>query len=60
MSGTTRKLIFGETRLDIDSRLTLAQAKELAQNVVSGIADAEGHQDADGNYVFTKRAGRKG
>jgi hypothetical protein len=36
------------------------EAKELAQNLLPGIADAEGHEDADGNYVFTKRAGRKG
>ncbi len=59
MSGT-RKLIFGESRLDVDARLTLAQAKDLAKDILPGIADAEGTEDAQGNFVFTKRAGRKG
>lgn len=56
----TRKLIFGESRLDIDARLTITQAKELASGMLAGLSDAEGHEDAEGNYVFTKRAGRKG
>jgi hypothetical protein len=56
----SRKLIFGESKIDLPEGLSMNEAKELAQNLLPGIADAEGHEDADGNYVFTKRAGRKG
>lgn len=57
---TTKKLIFGENKIDLPAGTTLARAKELAAQILPGIADAEGHEDEDGNFVFTKRAGRKG
>lgn len=56
----SKKLIFEESSIDLPEGMTMSQAKELAQTLLPGIADAEGHEDASGNYVFTKRAGRKG
>ena len=55
-----KKLIFGENQINLPAGTTLAQAKQLAAQVLPGIADAEGHEDDEGNFVFTKRAGRKG
>lgn len=54
------KLKFGESSIDLPEGLSMSEAKELAEQLLPGIADAEGHVDDNGDYVFTKRAGRKG
>lgn len=57
----SRKIIYGSFSVEIQNDdMTLDEAQEWAAEVEPGIADAEGHEDEDGNYVFTKRAGRKG
>ena len=56
----SKKLIFEDSKIDLPEGMTMSEAKNLAQTLLPGIADAEGHEDADGNFVFTKRAGRKG
>ena len=58
MSKTIR---FGNESLTVNQDdLTLEEAQELASEVFAGIADAEGHVAENGDFVFTKRAGRKG
>ena len=55
-----KKIKFGDQELPLIGDMSLDEAKNWAKEVLPGIADAEGHEDSDGNYVFTKRAGRKG
>ena len=55
-----RKIKFGDQELPLIGDMSLDEAKNWAKEVLPGIADAEGHEDSEGNYVFTKRAGRKG
>lgn len=55
-----KQLIFGDVKIPLQDGVSLAQAKEMAAAILPAIADAEGHEDEDGNFVFTKRAGRKG
>jgi len=54
------KLIFGESSIELPSGLSMSEAKELAEQLLPGISDAEGMVNDEGDYVFTKRAGRKG
>lgn len=56
----SKKIVYGEQSLPLVGDMTLEEAKEWAAQAIPGIADAEGYEDSDGNYVFAKRAGRKG
>ena len=57
----SRRIIYGSDSIEVQNDdMTLEEAQEWAAEVFPGVADAEGHEDDDGNYVFTKRAGRKG
>ena len=55
-----RHVIFENNRFPVDQDVTLEEAQELLAELNPAIATAEGHQDADGNFVFTKKAGTKG
>ena len=54
-------VIFGDVRFPVPAHVqTVQDAKVVAQSLVPGLADAEGRQDSDGNFVFEKKAGTKG
>lgn len=57
---SNRKIVFGDQELPLMGDMSLSEAKDWASEVLPGIEDAEGYEDESGNYVFTKRAGRKG
>lgn len=60
MSGQ-KLVIFGDVRFPVPAHVqTIADAKAVAQTMVPGLSDAEGHEDSDGNFVFAKKAGTKG
>ena len=54
-----RKLIFENTELPLMDEMSIEEAKEWASVVIPGLENAEGLEDEDGNYVFTKKAGKK-
>lgn len=55
------QIIFGDSSFPKPAHVrTVAEAKELVKQFLPAVADAEGHEDEQGNIVFTKRAGRKG
>lgn len=56
----TKKLIFGENEFPVPGDMTLDEAQDWASEALPAIADAEGHEDGEGNYVFRKKAGTKG
>lgn len=55
-----KELIFGDHRFPVPGDMTLAEAQDWASEALPAIADAEGVTDESGNYVFTKKAGKKG
>lgn len=55
-----KKLLFGDHDLPVPGNMTLDEAQDWAAEALPALADAEGHEDAQGNYVFTKKAGTKG
>jgi len=55
-----RVLYFEGQELPLQDGMTIDEAKEWAQVVFPGLESAEGYEDEDGNYVFTKKAGTKG
>jgi hypothetical protein len=56
----SKKIVYGDQTLPLVGDMTLEEAKDWAAQAIPGIADAEGYEDDEGNYVFQKRAGRKG
>jgi len=56
----TKKLIFGENEFPVPGDMTLDEAQDWASEALPAIADAEGYEDSEGNYVFRKKAGTKG
>ena len=57
-----QKLIkFGQYSFPAPSNVTtVEQARAIASMTIPGLGDAEGFQDAEGNFVFEKKAGSKG
>lgn len=55
-----KKLFFGDNDFPVPEGMSLSEAQEWAQAALPAIADAEGYEDEDGNYVFRKKAGSKG
>lgn len=56
----TKYVIFEGNRFPVSADVTLEEAQELLAEVYPAIENAEGTVDAEGNYVFAKRAGTKG
>jgi len=54
------KLIFGDNEFPVPSGMSIEDAKEWASEALPALADAEGFEDEEGNYVFKKKAGTKG
>lgn len=55
-----RKLIFGEHDFPVPGDMSLDEAQEWASEALPAITDAEGYEDDNGDFVFTKKAGSKG
>jgi hypothetical protein len=54
-------IIYGDSRIPAPSSVTSVDgARAVAGSMFPGLSDAHGFVDADGNYVFEKRAGTKG
>jgi len=56
----SKKVYFGNESFSIPSTMSMDEAQEWAADAFPAIAQAEGTEDADGNYVFEKKAGTKG
>jgi len=55
-----KKIIFGEHEIPCATDMSIAEAKDWAAQAIPGLSEAEGREDTEGNYVFTKKAGVKG
>lgn len=55
-----RFVIYDNNKFPVEESYTLEEAQEALSDLYPAIADAEGKIDANGDYVFTKRAGTKG
>ena len=55
-----KKILFGDNEIPVREGMSLEEAQEWASVSLPAIADAEGYEDDDGNYVFLKKAGTKG
>jgi hypothetical protein len=55
-----RNVIFENHRFPVEDDVTLEEAQELLGELNPAILTAEGTEDAQGDYVFTKKAGTKG
>jgi hypothetical protein len=55
-----RKVIFENNRFNVSDDLSMDEIQETFGDAIPGLETAEGHEDSDGNYVFTKKAGTKG
>ena len=55
-----KKLIFGDNELPVPAGMDQDEAQEWASEALPALADAEGFEDDEGNYVFRKKAGSKG
>lgn len=53
-------VVFEGNKFPIDESLSLEEAQDLLSEVTPAIANAEGSEDSEGNYVFAKKAGTKG
>lgn len=56
MSGVIR---FNGQTVQKPANMSIEEAQEWAAEVLTGIEDAEGHEEGD-DFVFVKRAGSKG
>jgi hypothetical protein len=56
-----RRIIFGETSVPVPAGITTVEtARAFASAFLPGLADAEGFQNAAGDFEFRKKAGTKG
>ena len=55
-----KQIIYGEHKFPVPLGMSLDEAQDWAAEAIPGIGDTEGHEADNGDYVFTKRAGRKG
>jgi len=53
-------VIFENNKFEIDESMTLDEVQGQFGDVIPGLDGAEGHEDSEGNLVFTKKAGTKG
>ena len=53
-------VIFENNKFQIEDDMTLDEVQDEMGAFIPGLANAEGYEDDDGDFVFSKKAGTKG